>query len=35
MKKTSRYLLASIIDKIIINKNKNITIEFKIKNPLV
>ena len=33
MKKPSRYLLASIIDKILINKNKEVTIEFKIKNP--
>lgn len=33
MKKPSRYLLASIIDKIFINKDKEITIKFKIKNP--
>lgn len=33
MKKPSRYLLASIIDKILINQNKNITIQFKIKDP--
>ena len=35
MKKPSRYLLASIIDKILINQNKNITIDFKIKNPSI
>lgn len=33
MRKPSRYLLASIIDKILINQNKEITIQFKIKNP--
>lgn len=33
MRKPSRYLLACIIDKILINKNKEITINLKIKNP--
>ena len=33
MKKPSRYLLASIIDKILINKDKEITVLLKIKNP--
>ena len=33
MRKPSRYLLARIIDKIIINQNKEITIKLRIKNP--
>ena len=33
MKHPSVYLLASIIDRIIINKDKEITIKYKIKNP--
>ena len=33
MRKPSRFLLASLIDKIIINNNKEITIKLKIKNP--
>lgn len=33
MRKPSRFLLASIIDKIVINNNKEITIKLKIKNP--
>ena len=33
MKKPNKRLLAQIIDKIIINNNKEITIKYKIKDP--
>ena len=33
MKKPSKRLLSQIIDKIIINQNKEITIKYKIKDP--
>ena len=35
MKKPNRHLLASIIDKIFIDKDKNISINLRIKNPSI